>query len=454
MGIAGLINSTIGLVSAMTEFGLRTSAVRNVAAANETGDIIRVSKVVKVFRRLVWITGILGAIVTLLLAPKLSHFTFGNNDYTLAFRWVSITLLLNQLASGQSVLMQGMRRIKDLARANVVGSFVGLLISVPLYYLWGIKGIVPAIVATSVMGFLIARYFASKIRIEKVQVERQEAILEGRGMLEVGFMLSLSGLITMATSYFLRVFISRQGGVTDVGFYNAGYSIINTYVGLIFTAMAADYYPRLSGVAHENKKATLLINQQAEVAIIILAPILSLFFLFINFAVILLYSSEFSPINGMIHWAAMGMYFKAVSWSIGFIFLAKGASRVYLWSEVIAYSYLLLLNMLGYKYFGLDGLGMSFLMGYVLYLLQVYLISRFKYDFAFNSGFLKIFILQLILGLLCFLIIRFVPVPWAYIAGVPVLLLSTLYSLRELDQRLNLKVVIMKRFNDFKWWAK
>lgn len=450
MGIVGLIISATGIVSGITNFGLGTSAVRNVAAANESGDIIKVSKVVKVFRRLVWITGTLGAIVTFILAPKLSQLTFGNNDYTLAFRWVSVTLLLNQLASGQNVLMQGMRKLKDLAKANLVGSFIGLFFSVPIYYFWGIKGIVPAIIISSILAFIIAWYFASKIKIKKVNVSRQETIDEGKGMLKLGFMLSLSGLITMASSYIIRIFISNTGGVADVGFYNAGFTIVNTYVGLVFTAMAADYYPRLSGIANDNIKAKLLINQQAEVAVLILGPILSVFLIFINFAVILLYSTEFSPVNGMIHWATLGLFFKAVSWSIGFILLAKGASKVFFWSELIANLYMLLFNVLGYRIFGLNGLGIAFTLGYVLVLIQVYLIARIKYEFDFLSGCYKVFSIQLALGLTCFIIIKAISAPWTYISGVPVFILSSIYSLRELDKRMGLKALLNERIRIFK----
>ena len=111
-------------------------------------------------------------------------------------------------------------------------------------------------------------------------------------MLKMGLMLSLSGLISTGASYIVRVFISKTGSLDDVGLYNAGFAIIGTYVGLVFTAMSTDYYPRLSGVAHDNDKANLLINQQAEIAILIIAPILTVFIIFINWAVILLYSRE------------------------------------------------------------------------------------------------------------------------------------------------------------------
>ena len=41
MGIAGLLTSTTGFVSALTNFGLGTSAVKNVAAASATGNEVK-----------------------------------------------------------------------------------------------------------------------------------------------------------------------------------------------------------------------------------------------------------------------------------------------------------------------------------------------------------------------------------------------------------------------------
>jgi len=80
----------------------------------------------------------------------------------------------------------------------------------------------------------------------------------------------------------------------------------------------------------------------------------------------------------MIYWAALGMFFKAASWAIAFVFLAKGASKLFFWNELIVNIYILILNILGYHYWGLTGLGLSFLVGYFLYLIQVYIIAQLK----------------------------------------------------------------------------
>ena len=439
MGINSLLSSTIGLVQSLTNFGLQTSAVKNVAEANGTGDVTRVAVIITVLRRWVWITGLLGTILTLILSPWLSKITFGNREYTLAFIWISVSLLFNQLSSGQLVILQGLRKIRYLANANLTGAFLGLFVSIPMYYLWGVDGIVPAIIAMSLVNMLRTWYFARKIKLEKVEVTRKTTLVEGKQMLIMGFLLSMSGLMTTGAAYILRIFISNTGGVDQVGLYSAGFAIINTYVGMVFTAMGTDYYPRLSAVAGDNTKATQTINQQAEITLLILAPILVVFMVFINWAVILLYSTQFTGVNGMIQWAALGMYFKAASWSIAFILLAKGASKLFFWNELITNIYLLGFNILGYKYGGLDGLGISFLAAYFVYLVQVFFLSRIKYNFSLGKNFIKIFTIQVVLGVLGFLIVKYTNKPVSYILGSMVILVSGLYSLWELNKRLDLK---------------
>ena len=446
MGISGLLTSTIGFVAALTNFGLSTSAVKDISTAYSTGNEKRLAIVAKAFKRWVWVTGLLGSIITASLSPWLSQITFGNRDYTFVFIWISITLLLNQISDGQSVLLRGMRQIRYMAQAGMIGSIIGLFTTIPLYYFYGVKGIVPGIIIISITMLVLTWYYARKLKITPVYVSKARTLAEGKGMLKMGFMISMSGFITLGASYIVRIFISNNGGIEQVGLYNAGFAIINTYVGMVFTAMGTDYYPRLSAVAHSNKESRNVMNQQAEIALLILAPILIIFLVFINWVVILFYSSQFLPVTAMIYWAALGMFFKAASWSIGFIFLAKGASKIFFWNELFANIYLLGLNLLGYYYLGLTGLGLSFLIAYMFYLIQVYLVAKKKFEFSFASAFIKIFSLQLGLALLGFLAVKFLSNPWSYIIGVVLIGVSVWYSIIALEKRLQLVSVIKSKY--------
>src|SRR5690606_3439396 len=137
-----------------------------------------------------------------------------------AFIWIAVTLLLNQISSGQTVLLQATRQIRDMAQAGMIGSFLGLLTSVPLYYYLGIKGIVPAIIISSITTLFLTWRYSRRIVINKVSISRDKVVQEGIGMLKLGLMISLSGLITVGVSYLVRIYITRTGGVEDVGLYN------------------------------------------------------------------------------------------------------------------------------------------------------------------------------------------------------------------------------------------
>jgi O-antigen/teichoic acid export membrane protein len=438
MGIAGLLTSTTGLIDSLSNLGLNTSAVKNVAAAHASGNPFRIGTVVGVLRRLVWITGILGSLITFFLAPWLSNLTFGNTDYSIGFRWISITILFTQISSGRLVILQGMRKIQYLAKANIAGTTSGLLISLPVYYIWRLEGIVPAIIITSFLTLLFSWYFASKVKLEFIKLNKSSFLLEGSELLRMGFMLSLSSIISLSAAYVVRIFISHKGGVDQVGLFNAGFAIINTYVGMIFTAMGTDYFPRLSEIINDKLKAKNLVNNQAEIAILLLAPILTIFLVFINWVVILFYSTKFIEVDNLIHWAALGMFFKAASWPIAYMFIAKGHTKVFLINELCANTYVLGFNLAGYNYGGLTGLGISFLISYFFYFIQVYLFARNRYTFSFNKEFFKIFIIQFLIGSLCFLNVKVVRAPYFYIVGCLFILLSGYYSLKELNKRLGL----------------
>lgn len=440
MGLSGLLQAGTGMIAGLTSFGLSSSAIKNISAAQAEGDEEKVGRVIAVFRCLVWATGLLGLLVTLGLSSYLSQITFGNKEYTWAFALLSITLLINQISAGHGVLLRAMREVKLMAKSSMIGSVLGLVTTIPLYYFYGMDGIVPALILAAFTSLFLSWYFASKLSFKKVKVDFSTVKFEGKEILTMGFMISLSGIITLAFSYLVRIFISNYGSVDDVGLYNAGFAIVNTYVGMIFTAMATDYYPKLSAVAHDVDKMNQTINQQAEIAILILSPIILVFIVFNKWVIFLLYSEAFLPVNQMILFAAAGMLFKALSWSIAFLFLAKGTSRLFFWNELIANIYVLGLNLAGYYWYGLTGLGVSFLVTYILYAFQVYLVSKRLCNFKIDSELVKIFFLNLTLTVMCLLVVLLIMDSYLmYLIGLVLILVSAIYNLINLDIRIGLR---------------
>ncbi len=443
MGIVGMLTSTTSLISSFTGFGLGTSTVRDISASYSSGDSKQIGRTVAILRKLVWATGILGVLVTIALADYLSLWAFGNEDYSTAFRILSVILLFDQLTVGQTALMQGTFHYRYMAKASLYGSIIGLVISIPLYYKWGEDAIVPVIIITSLTALLLSIVYTRKIDIQKEKVTFHDVITDGRTMIVLGTVLAATTAFRLGGTYLQRAFISNFGSLADVGLYAAGSAIATQYIDVILGAMSTDYAPRLAAISHDVDSFIETINRQMKLMVTITIPFIVLFIIFARELIILLYSNEFLPIVVMIEWMMFSMFLRAISWCLSFSFVAKGESKAFFWNETACTIYSLAFSIGGYYFAGFIGLGLSFLITYVIYTVQMYILARAKFGFRFSKDCYVLIVRQALLLVASFIIIELIkPSIWRYVAGLIVLLVVTYASLKEFDKMIPIKDII------------
>lgn len=445
VGIIGLLNSPIQLIISITSLGIAYSAVRDISEAHGSGDQTRVSTTIQTLRRWSWFTGLLGTVVTAGLAPLLSQWTFGNDKYTWAFVWLSITLLLQAINKGQTTILQGTRRLKDMAKAGVIGSALGLCSSVPLYYFFKVRGIVPALIITAVIALLLSWYFSRRVVTKKINLTFKETYNTGIGMAKLGIYMTVAGFVSTLSSYILNAFISNRSGIENVGLYNAGWGVIGQYTSIIFTAMATDYFPRLSAINQDNEKVKELVRQQAEIALLIMTPLLILLLIAMPLFVRILYTPAFLPMVMFANLTLLGMQFKAISWAMGYVYLAKGKGQLFLTLEVISGVVILALNLIFYYFFELNGLGISFIFSYLFGMTLSYLVLRKKFGFELPAGFYRKSVINFGFMVLCFITVFIKSDILRYFLGGFILIIAASYSLFHLNEMMDLKSYIVER---------
>ncbi len=389
MGIASLLMATLNVLLAITNLGLDRSGVKEIAAHGS--DTEQQKETLGVLKTLFVITAVIGVVLMVLMAPWISLWTFGDAHYTTHIRAISFALLFKQLTQSTLTRLQGLRILSGLAKANVWGNLIALLVTVPLYYYWRIDAIVPAIIVTAVISFLVAQRVDAKSGGHISWTTPLNAWNKGKPMMRLGVLLSLSSIITLLVGYGIQLFISGLGGLSDVGLYNAGFLILNTYVGLIFTAMGTDYFPRLSEVGQDLFKTKLIVGRQAELATLLMLPIIVVFLAFSPWIITLLYTVEFKAVVPLVQWGILGMLFKAVSFSLGYVIIARGDSSLFLRTTISFNAILFALNAAGYYHYGLMGLGMSFLVYYVIHFFSLIVIVKWRYDLTLSRGLYVLF---------------------------------------------------------------
>ncbi len=446
MGISSLLHSTTDLVSSATNLGLSTSSVKTVSAAYTQGNQQKIAITITVLRRLVVLTGLIGMLTCACLAPVWSQQSFGNDEYILAFVFVSVVVLADQLNKGEIALLQGMRQKKSLAQANVIGQTVSLFATIPLYYFFGVKAIVWVLVLFSLMTFIISRYYTHKIKIEKAHVTWKQTFFVGSEMMKLGFFLSLQILLSHAVLYLVKNYVSQRGGVAEVGLYSAGTSIVNVYLGLVFSAIATSYFPQLAGTK-TNEEMGDAVKKQAEISILMFAPIIVVFIIFAKPAIIALYNERFLPIEGMLYWAMGATLIKAMGWAMSYTLLAKAKPVYFFCNELFAKFYTFPLAIMGYKYFGLTGFGIALLIGYSIYLIQEQIVVKKLFNISYNFSIWRLFILLHLPILVSYGIKLSVSPLMAYILGSTLFCMTALYVFYELDKRMEILSVLKKKLH-------
>lgn len=429
VGLIGIYNSALETINSVSQLGLRNSGVRDVAAAD--GDIARLARISRVLSRWTWCLAAAGAFVTLVASPWLSEMTFGDRSHTMGFIVLSVAVFFSGIASGPLAVLQGMRKLRQLARASVWGALGGLAASVPMYYFWGIDSVVPSIAAYAIITYLASWLMRQRLPEPDPSPSRGEIYREGLGFVKLGIFMTASMFLTMAANYVFLAFLNWRGGTAEVGYYQAGYTIVTRYIGLVFTAIVMEYYPRLSQVSGSRKRLSVFASHEMLLGVVVIVPCAAVMTAADTLVLRLMYDSEFAVVAPYLNWALAGTVLRAVSWCMAIVILAKGDGRTYLVTEMVSALLFVGLGIGGWQSLGLRGLGIAYLIWYAAYTLIVGVVYYRRYGLRLNRNVVRVALCGTLTGITCALL-RDNGLLWPVIAIAAISSILSLFTLRRL----------------------
>ena len=441
MGLLGIFSSTIQMVQTGAGLGINQSAVRDVSEARGSGNHERMSRIIKVTNRVVIFTGLLGCIVTLILSHYLSIWTLGDTTYTIAYCVLSLVVALNIINEGKQALLKGARYLRALAYASMIGTVVGLVTAVPLYYFFGKDGIVPELLIASILALLVSQYYVNRIQVEKVPLTFKDTVNEAKPMVKMGVALMFVTLLQTIISFAINAFIRHKGGLTDVGLFSAGSYILTGYFGLITTALMTDYYPRIAAVNQDNEKLQDELNKQSMVSIVLCCPLIVLFIALMPLFVEILYSKDFLAALDYLRFGIFWTIITICSNQVDMILVAKFNTRVFMIISLVIRAIQLILCIILYNYWGLLGLGISYGLLGILHMTIMSLTVYKLYGIHFSKEFVQTAIIVLSFTIVASLASAFIPGTSRYIAAFVLFAFSTWYSLSVSKNKLEINII-------------
>ncbi len=437
MGLASLFNTTVGFVSQATNLGVSFSAVRHLSSLYDAGDVSALAHFVKVVRGWSLLTALLGMLVCVMIGPLLSQTTFAWGNHSLHFMLLAPAVGMLAITGGETAILKAMRSLGALASVQVLAVVAALVISIPIYYFFGESGIVPVIVLMALATMLLT--VRHSYRLVPLQLSGAKGMLgEGMEMVRLGVAFTLAAVIGSASELFIRSYLNVVGDLDVLGLYNAGYMLTFTYAGMVFSAMEADFFPRLSGVQHDIAATNECVNRQMEVSLLLLSPMLAALMLSLPILIPLLFSAQFLPVVEMGQVATLAMYLKVMTLPVAYITLARGYSLSYLFLETSYYVAFVVLFIVGYEHWGLYGTGVAVALAHLFEYVLVNGYAYKKYGYRFSATVSGYAIVQTGIGLLLFLVTLLAEGLLYWGTGLLLVVLSLSLSLHILRRKTHL----------------
>ena len=401
MGLTALFNSALTFFAQATNLGISFSAVRHLSETFESGDKEAINRIVATVRAWSMLTALIGMAAFAMAAPALCRF-FSLNGHTIDFILLSPIVAMTAITGGETAILKAVRQLRALAVVQFGTVVAAMAISVPVYWVYGMSGIVPVLLLLSLATTWFTAHYSLALFPVRLCHGYSSALGRGRDMLRLGVAFVLAGIMGSGAEMAIRSFLNASANLDAVGLYNAAYALTITYAGMVFSSMETDYFPRLSAVNRDNEAINLLANRQIEVSILLVAPMLALLIVALPLVLPLLYSHRFMPVVGMSQAAVFSMYFKAAILPVAYITLAKGHSKAYFILESVFDVAMVVLVVLGYRWLGLVGTGVALSLAYLLDLAMIVAYANRRYNFRLTPSVLRYMAVQYSLGVVAY----------------------------------------------------
>ena len=400
-GYYGLLQSFVSVVSLLAGLGTATGLVRLGAGAATRNDHSTLAELQTGAWIIFGCLGIFGMVCLTVFRARVSHWALGNFDQGTTIVWMGVGVLFTAAAAIQTGMLNAYHRVGALAKSSIANTVMSAVASITAVVLWRMEGVVPAVVAGGVAGWLASRYFLRQYVTPPSSRPSYAGVMTAlRALLRFGTPYTASILIGTGVQLGLPMVVVHLLNTSSVGYYRAAAAISVGYLGFLMTAMGQDYYPRLSAAGRDPGVLVKLINDQHRLVMIVAVPIILGTLALVPILIPLVYSHKFQPAIDILEWQLIGDVFKFSSLTMSFAVLARCSSFAYFFTEFVGGAVTLSTTWAAVRWYGLQGLGISFLATYVIYYAVVWMVLRRRIPLTWTNSNKRIMVLSVAAALL------------------------------------------------------
>ena len=375
IGLNSIYNETREFIHSTTNLGMDQSGTREIAKSTGAPDL---ADSVTLTRSWIILLAVFGMLATAVFAYPLSWMLFSDGDHTWQIVALSPAVAFSTLTCGELTVLRGLQQMKTIAGVSVLHVVLGVLTTIPLYYIWGMDGIIGALVLMTLSLAIVTMIYSYRIHPPKFCFVKA-FLAKGRQMLVLGMSFVIAGFIANLGKLAVKAYINVNGSLDDVGLYSAGLTLTLMISNVVFASLENEFYPRLSSIFTDKTQRYLAIVRQMKVGLAIIIPITIVAIVLMPWIVPILLSDEFSTIVPMAQIASLGLIFRALYLPAALVPMAAGESKIYLLLQAVSYVSFVPAVILGYHFGGITGTGIGLLVNHFMDVVVNMAVLKWRY---------------------------------------------------------------------------
>ncbi|MND52733.1 Lipid III flippase [compost metagenome] len=324
-----------------------------------------------------FVVSVVFALLFLLFAHPISVFILGDGSLAWVISLLSVFQFLLAFNMLFSSVANGLADVKSFAVAQIVGNLISLPFAWLLILKFGLPGAAIAIISILAMAVFpsIYLYLRSSLRFRFRSGKIDPFLLKKLSWFSL--MLCVSAVAFPVVEIYIRQNLISNAGYTQAGIWQGLIRLSSAYLGFFSVFLASYFMPMISRI-NNKREVERLTHKFVVFVMVVFAVGGGTLYFWRDFFVPLLLSKEFEGLNEFLLYQLVGDFFKASNYVIGFVAVARAATRIYIISELFQAGLFVSLSLLiGRFIVGAEGVTVAYMMSYVMCFLVSVLALKF-----------------------------------------------------------------------------
>ena len=367
--VIGQFQNAITMITGFASGAINNGVVKYTAEYNQ--DENRQILVWQTATRISVCCSLVFSLIIVIFNKKLAILFLHGEEYGSIFMLFASLLLFFVLNALLLAVLNGRKDISRYVAANICGSIIMAVFTGLLAKGAGLYGALLALSINQSVTFFTTLFLCRKANwLSLSHFWGKFDTVTAKKLSGFALMALTSAAIVPLSQILIRNKLGLELGWVAAGYWQGVSKISEMYLMVVTTTLGVYYLPKISEISDRKELRKEIIHGYKTILPVAIIGAITIYVLR-DFLINILFTKEFEPMRNYFKFQLIGDVIKIASWLLGYVLWGKALTKVFIITEVAFSALFVLFSFLLIHRLGIDGVTLSYLITYILYLITL-----------------------------------------------------------------------------------